>query len=70
MTPKKRAAIEWFRDNGPIGLFTIADPAVPTKAMRQKLKQEGLIEEAGKTRPMDFIKYQISQAGLDALKGQ
>lgn len=64
MTKKRRLALEWFIANGPVGWFDIN---APTDVMRRQLVRDGLLEEAGPRENMRVIKFQISQAGREAL---
>ena len=64
ITPAAKHALIWFINNGPMGLFGRGDP---TLQMVRRLAKDGLIE-ALPTQMMQFVKYQITQKGRDALK--
>jgi hypothetical protein len=65
MTPKAKAALEWFVKHGPIGWFGTDNG--PSVSMRRNLEKQGLIEPIKPKNGFGLLKFQISQAGRNAL---
>lgn len=64
MTPAQRDALEFIRDNQPVGAFPF-----PLDRIR-RAEKAGLIEVAGKEPGVfGFITYQLTDAGRAALSG-
>jgi len=61
---KRREALQWFYDNGPVGLF---GPSSPSDAMRRAMVKDGQIEREAKTQQMQFIKFQLTDKGRSDL---
>lgn len=63
LTPTRRAALLEVQEAGPAGVGA----ARMSRTTRRWLEQQGLIELAGPTRPFEFIRHRITEAGKKAL---
>lgn len=57
-------ALRWIAENEPVELRL---RFYPSRAMTQRLKKLGLIEEAGPRQGLRTVKYQLSEQGRKAI---
>ncbi|WP_370303566.1 hypothetical protein [Pseudooceanicola sp.] len=63
MTPKRKRALEWCRDDG--NHLDIPEADEPSKAMLLRLEREGLVQiSVGRFEP---LRWKLTQDGEDAL---